>query len=209
MLWGINSNTIANGIVATVALTISPSTLDTSSTVQLTNGAAAALDSTPLTTTATGNTVTIIQTPPTWSMSGTITSGSGASGRHWSGAASATVTADSSGNYTFTGLANGAYTVTPSKSGFTMSPVNRAVTISGASAAAVNFTATPITYSISGTITGGKRGPSVTLEWSSVSATVTADTSSGNFTFTGLANGAYTVTPSKSGFTMSPVPTGR
>ncbi len=34
-----------------------------------------------------------------------------------------------------------------------MSPVNRAVTISGASAAAVNFTATPITYSISGTIT--------------------------------------------------------
>ncbi len=32
----VNSNTIANGIVATVALTISPSTLDTSSTVQLT-----------------------------------------------------------------------------------------------------------------------------------------------------------------------------
>ena len=144
--------------------------------------------------------VNFTATAITWSISGTITGGSGATVT-LSGASSATVTADSSGNYTFTGLANGAYTVTPSKSGFTMNPVNRAVTISGASATAVNFTATAITWSISGTITGGS-GATVTLS-GAASATTTAD-GSGNYSFTGLANGAYTVTPSKSGFTFSP-----
>ena len=83
-----------------------------------------------------------------------------------------------------------------------MSPVNWAVTISGANATAVNFTATAITWSISGTIAGGS-GATVTLSGAE-SATVTAADSSGNYTFNGLANGAYTVTPSKSGFTLSP-----
>ncbi len=76
-----------------------------------------------------------------------------------SGAASATVTADVSGNYTFTGLANGAYAVTPSKSGFTFSLTSQAVTISGANVTAVNFTATAITWSISGMHNHGEAGP--------------------------------------------------
>jgi hypothetical protein len=58
-----------------------------------------------------------------------------------SGAGSATVTADSSGNYSFTGLANGAYAVTPSKSGFTFSPASAPVTLSGANLFSINFTA--------------------------------------------------------------------
>jgi hypothetical protein len=135
-----------------------------------------------------------------WNLSGTITGGSGATVT-LSGAASAAVKADSSGNYSFTGLADGAYTVTPSKSGFTFSPTNEAVTISGASATAVNFTAMANSLSISGTITNGS-GATVTLSGAG-SATATADTS-GNYSFTGLANGAYTITPSKSGFTFSP-----
>ena len=49
-----------------------------------------------------------------------------------SGASTATVTADSSGNYSFSGLANGAYTVTPSQSGYTFSPPSQSVTINGA-----------------------------------------------------------------------------
>jgi uncharacterized protein with LGFP repeats len=117
------------------------------------------------------------------------------------GAASATVTADASGNYSFPGLPNGAYTVTPSKTGFTFAPVNRAVTVSGADLTSVNFTTTAITWSISGTITGGS-GATVTLS-GAASATATAD-GSGNYSFIGLANGAYTVAPGKSGFTFSP-----
>ncbi|HZU21582.1 MAG TPA: DUF4082 domain-containing protein, partial [Terriglobales bacterium] len=77
----------------------------------------------------------------TWSISGTISNGSGASVA-LSGAATASTTADSSGNYSFSNLANGSYTVTPTKSGYTVNPASQNVTISNANAASVNFTAT-------------------------------------------------------------------
>jgi hypothetical protein len=51
-------------------------------------------------------------------------------------------TSDASNNYTISGLANGTYTVTPSKSGCTFSPASLSVTISGANATGKNFTAT-------------------------------------------------------------------
>jgi hypothetical protein len=137
---------------------------------------------------------------PTYTISGTVTNGSGATVA-LTGATSASTTADASGNYSFAGLANGSYTVTPSKSGFTMSPPSTAVTVNSANATA-NFTATAIpTYTISGTVTNGG-GATVALT-GATSASTTAD-ASGNYSFAGLANGSYTVTPSKSGFTMSP-----
>ena len=145
---------------------------------------------------------------PTWSISGTVTPVAGGSGSTvtLSGAANATTTADANGNYTFAGLANGSYTVTPSKTGYTFSPVNQAVTINGANQTAVNFTAqSTATWGISGTISpvAGGSGSTVKLSGTS-SATTTAD-ANGNYTFAGLANGSYTVTPSKTGYTFSPV----
>jgi fibronectin type 3 domain-containing protein len=77
----------------------------------------------------------------TYSISGTITNGGGAT-VNLTGTATKTATADASGNYTFTGLANGTYTVTPSKTGCTFSPASLAVTISGANQTGKNFTAT-------------------------------------------------------------------
>jgi len=56
--YGINTNTIANGVVATVALTISSTTTDSSSAVGLTGGSVTTGGSTETTTTL-GNTVTI------------------------------------------------------------------------------------------------------------------------------------------------------
>jgi len=144
--------------------------------------------------------VAFTSTALTYSISGTITGGSGATVA-LSGAASATTTADGSGNFSFTGLGNGSYTVTPSKTGYTFTPTNKAVTISNANVTGVNFTAAVLTYSISGTITGGN-GATVTLS-GATSATTTAS-GSGTFSFTGLANGAYTITPSKAGYTFSP-----
>jgi Domain of unknown function (DUF4082) len=44
-------------------------------------------------------------------------------------------------SFTFSGLANGTYTLTPSKSGFTFTPASQSVTVSGASVTGVNFTA--------------------------------------------------------------------
>ena len=134
-------------------------------------------------------------------LSGTISPASSGNGATLtlSGAATATVTADASGNYLFSGLANGTYTVTPSKTGFSFSPAGQSVTVNGTSVTGVNFTAQTIT--LSGTISGGA-GVTVTLS-GAVSAGTTAD-ASGNYTFSGLANGAYTVTPSRSGFTFTP-----
>jgi hypothetical protein len=122
-----------------------------------------------------------------------------------SGASSASTVADANGNYSFTGLANGSYAVTPSKSGYTFTPASRAVTVNGANQTAVNFTAQAVTsWSISGTIspTAGGAGATVMLGGTASASTV-ADTN-GNYSFAGLANGSYSITPGKTGYTFTP-----
>ena len=123
-----------------------------------------------------------------------------------SGSASAGTTADSSGNYSFTGLANGSYAVTPSHSGYSFSPSSQAVTISGLSVTGVNFIASAAapTYTISGSVTPASSGAGSIMTLSgAASATTTAD-ASGNYSFTGVSNGSYTVTPSSQTATFSP-----
>jgi len=147
----------------------------------------------------------------TWSLSGTISPSSAGSGTlvALSGPSNATLTADASGNFNFSGLTNGTYAVTPSKTGFSFNPPNQTVTISGASAAAVNFTATPLpTYSVAGAIVPITSGSGTTVNLASTSeggtnATVTAD-GSGNYVFPSVLNGSYTVTPTKNGSTFTP-----
>jgi serine protease len=82
-------------------------------------------------------------TPTTYSISGTITTSTGTalSGVTVSRGAASTTT-NSSGVYTFTGLANGSYTITPSLSGYTFSPTSRSVSVSGANVTGQNFTGT-------------------------------------------------------------------
>jgi Domain of unknown function (DUF4082)/Mo-co oxidoreductase dimerisation domain len=77
---------------------------------------------------------------PTWSISGTIAGGAGAT-VILSGTASATTTAGTGGAYTFSGLLNGTYTVTPTGTGLAFTPTSQNVTLSGANIAGVNFTA--------------------------------------------------------------------
>ncbi len=148
-------------------------------------------------------TVTPSGTTTTYSVSGAVTTSTGAaiSGATVSaGAASATT--DASGNYTIAGLANGGYTLTPSKSGYSFSPANRAVTVSGANVTGQSFTgtATTSTYGISGN--AGTAGASVAYS-GTASGSVVAD-SAGAYTISGLVNGTYTLTPSKSGYGFSP-----
>ncbi len=148
------------------------------------------------------------QTVPTWNISGTISPVAGGSGAtvSLSGSSSASTMTDASGNYTFTGLANGSYTVTPSQTGYAFAPASQAVTVNGASQAGINFTAQPVvsTWYISGTISpvAGGSGAAVSLSGTSSASTI-AD-ANGNYTFSGLANGSYTVTPSKTGYTFTP-----
>ncbi|HUR82052.1 MAG TPA: pre-peptidase C-terminal domain-containing protein [Thermoanaerobaculia bacterium] len=56
-------------------------------------------------------------------------------------------TSDGSNNYTISGLANGTYTVTPSKSGCTFSPASTSVSVTGANVTGINFTASCSTSS--------------------------------------------------------------
>ncbi len=146
--------------------------------------------------------------PTTYSISGTV-SGATASGVTMSltGAATATTTTATEGTYTFSGLSNGTYTVTPSKSGYTFSPTSTSVTISGANQTGKNFTATAAaTYSISGTVSGATAS-GVTMSLTGAATTTTTTATDGTYSFSGLSNGTYTVTPSKTGYTFSPTST--
>ena len=100
---------------------------------------------------------------PTFTVSGTISGSGGASATvTLSGAANATVTANASGVYNFTGVSNGVYTVTPSKTGFSFTPVNQPVTVNGANVTA-NF-ATQL-FTVSGNISGAtSAGVTVVVE---------------------------------------------
>jgi len=64
-----------------------------------------------------------------------------------SGSSTGTATTDSSGNYSFSGLANGNYTVTPSLSCYTFSPTSSIQTVNGANITGINFVASLATTS--------------------------------------------------------------
>lgn len=137
-----------------VSLSSSSSSLSVPATVSVPVGAASAgfvanalavsaSQSAAITASAGGSTQTLSLTllPGTWSISGAVTPSSLASGATVSlngGTASATLS--SSGNYSFTGLTNGSYTLTPSKTGYTFSPASQTVTISSANITAPAFT---------------------------------------------------------------------
>lgn len=112
--------------------------------------------------------------PNTFTISGTISPSSGGSGSTLtlSGPTAGSTTADASGNYFFTGLANGTYVVSPTHSGYTFSPSLQTVTINGANAAGVNFTTTQQTAN------------SVALSWIASVSVV-----SGYNVYRGTANG--------------------
>jgi len=86
--------------------------------------------------------------PPTYSISGTV-SGAVQAGATitLSGNSTGIATTDSSGNYSFTGIANGSYTVTPYRSGYEFTPANSAANVNGANVTGKNFTAALVTYS--------------------------------------------------------------
>ena len=143
-----------------------------------------------------------------FSISGGV-SGSALQGVHinLSGTATGNTTTDASGNYSFTGLAAGDYTVTPSLAGFIFSPVSDVVTVSGADVIGNNFTETASaapTSILSGTASGAvAQNVLINLSGSNTGSALTD--SSGNYSFSGLAAGSYAVTPSLAGFIFSPV----
>ncbi len=123
-----------------------------------------------------------------------------------SGAATSPATADADGNFSFTGLANGTYTLIPVLAGYTFSPVSTAVVVNGANVTGIDFEATANalpTYSIYGRVTGAVL-PGVTITLSGDATGTTTTNASGYYVFSNLVAGDYIVTPSLTGYTFSP-----
>jgi hypothetical protein len=133
----------------------------------------------------------------------TISGNAGVSGATvtLSGGANRTTTSSTDGSYSFTGLDNGSYTVTPSFAGYNFTPAFRNVPVAGANVTAINFTATIITYAISGNV--GINNANVSL--SGTANRTTSSAADGSYSFTGLANGSYTVTPSLPAYAFTPI----
>ena len=148
----------------------------------------------------------------TYSISGAVTPASLASGATMTVSQGGTVltatTVNSSGLYSVAGLASGTYTVTPSETGVLFTPTSLQAVINGTNAVNVNFTAaTAQTWVISGTISPGSLGAGTMVSLSGTQSATTSADSSGVYSFSGVINGTYTVTPTKNGVTFTPVST--
>ncbi len=168
----------------------------------------------PCVVTMTGNTMVTatFEAASTYTISGTVTQANGTpvSGGvtvSLSGSDTSSTTTQEDGSYSFTGLYNGGYTITPTRSGYTFNPVSRNVTISGANVTAQNFTAIPgNVFSVSGKVTlaGGQAIAGVSIGLVGPHAATTTTNASGDYTFSNLGAGTYTVTPSLAGYSFDP-----
>src|SRR6202023_717183 len=92
-------------------------------------------------------TVTAFSSTAVFTVTGTIsgTGGNAATVTLTSGTTTiATVTASGAGAYTFSNLANGSYTVTPTKAGFTFTPASQAITVNGANLTVAAFSSSAV-----------------------------------------------------------------
>jgi hypothetical protein len=134
----------------------------------------------------------------TSSITFTISGNAGVSGATISFTGGTPVTANGSGDYSITVPYNWSGTVTPSKTGYTFTPDHRDYTNVLADDPGEDYTATAITYTISGN--AGVGGATISFTGG---APVTAD-GSGNYSITVPYNWTGTVTPSKTEYTFTP-----
>ena len=122
-----------------------------------------------------------------------------------SGYDDSSTTADGSGNYSVTVDTSWLFqrwsgTVTPSKAGYSFSPSSRSYSSISSNQTGQNYTATPVTYTISGTVGAAGGGATITYTGGST----TANASTGNYSFTVPGGWSGTVTPTKTGYTFTP-----
>lgn len=141
------------------------------------------------------------QVVPTWTISGNISPASDGSGATMSlkGPSNATVTADSSGNYNFAGLANGSYTVTPGKSGFSFNPPSASVNVSGANVSGINFTSASAASAIVDVSVSANQSPKSTTVTSPTFSTASGQELLLAFISTDYLKGTNTTVQSVSG----------
>ena len=132
---------------------------------------------------------------PTYTISGSIFPASAGNGAlvTLGGAGSATTTANASGAFSFAGLSNGSYTVSPSRTGYAFTPGTQNVTVNGANVSAVSFTGAPTG--------GGQTGLVAAYSFNEGTGTATADATGNGHT--GTVSGATWNTAGKYGAALS------
>jgi len=127
-----------------------------------------------------------------------------------SGDATQTVHPATDGSYSFPDLPAGSYTVTPSLAGYQFEPPSENVTLTDQDVTDVDFKGSAVvtpTYSILGTVTltGGTASVTdVAMELSGDASLTLHPEADGSYTFTGLDEGSYSVTPSLDGYEFTP-----
>jgi hypothetical protein len=111
-----------------------------------------------------------------------------------------TATSAADGSYSFSVSYNWSGTVTPSKAGYTFSPVNRPYTNVVANQTGQDYTATAITYIISGN--AGVDG--ATLSYTDGTPKISTSAADGSYSFSVSYNWSGTVIPSKAGYFFTP-----
>ena len=120
------------------------------------------------------------------------------------------------GTFAFDGVRNGAYSLTPAKTGYAFTPESKSLTVNGANLSAGTFTGTIVSsggtvgrdkYTISGLIEDDSGNPlagvSVGLSGDGLAQNATTG-SDGGYSFSDIPNGTYIVAPGLSGFTFYP-----
>jgi Carboxypeptidase regulatory-like domain len=122
----------------------------------------------------------------------------------------ATAYTDVGGDYGFSGLSAGPYSLSAELAGYTFAPGNRDVSL-GPDAAGVDFSGTliPLTYAISGIITNSAGGAPMAGVLVTINPGNYQDSTdgSGQYGVGNLSAGSYTVTPSFTNFTFNPAST--
>lgn len=127
------------------------------------------------------------------------------------GAAAASMAVDTDGNYTFTNVENGYYTITPFLDGYSFSPTNTEVVVNGMSVTGINFSSKWAGYSVYGAVTGDVlESVNLTLKDIAANAIIAtaATNSDGKYALTNIniseAVKLYDVKPSLAGYKFTP-----
>lgn len=120
-----------------------------------------------------------------------------------SGAPDLSTELDPSGSYSFPGLPNGSYTVTPSVTGQSLSPSFIVRTVAGAPSIGNDLAI--VTYTVGGRVLDRGDGLSgVPISLTGAAVTTSATNASGDYSFDGLLNGEYVVTPAHASLAFTP-----
>jgi uncharacterized delta-60 repeat protein len=140
---------------------------------------------------------TITLMVPTGEISGTVTAPDGTAmpgiAITLSDDASQSTTTGINGNYAFSGLYAGSYTITPS--GIAVTPVGRTVTLTSSHLPEQDFTVTGSAVSGRTTVTDGSPLPGATVTISGTASASAATYANGYYIFRGLYPGSYTIIP--------------